>query len=188
MTKKALPPAETLHQLLSYNPETGELFWKHRPIEMFEGDGVYPAERRWKSWNTRHAGTRALSYEDDRGYLVGAVFHQNHKAHRVIWAMMTGEWPNHIDHLNGNPKDNRWVNLKDGDRSANMSNRKLSSNNKSGAHGVSFAQSHQRWIARIQHNGKRIGLGSYRNREDAVAARKAAEKTYGYLPTHGRQG
>ena len=36
-------------------------------------------------------------------------------AHRVIWFLQTGEWPDSdlvIDHINGVRNDNRWVNLR----------------------------------------------------------------------------
>lgn len=188
MTNPALPSPEILRQLLRYEPETGKLFWLPRAPDMFEETSGYSRERRCQRWNSRHAGREALNHRSSRGYLTGAVLGVSCKAHRVIWAMQTGEWPENIDHLNGERADNRWTNLRSVDHSENMKNRKLSPNNKSGVHGVYFAKSHQRWIARIVHNERRIGLGSYRNLEDAVKARREAEKAYGYQPTHGRTG
>lgn len=52
------------------------------------------------------------------------------------------------------------------------------SNNKSGVLGVYYSNSDDCWVAQIGFQGKRIRLGRFRNFEDAVAARKAAEKEY----------
>ena len=43
----------------------------------------------------------------------------------------------------------------------------------------------KKWQAKIKHGLSDVNLGFYENFADAVAARKAAEKKYGYHPNHG---
>jgi len=50
-------------------------------------------------------------------------------------------------------------------------NSKLRSNNRSGHVGVHFEQRSKRWIATIKVLGKRLYIGSYKDKEDAVIAR-----------------
>ena len=45
------------------------------------------------------------------------------KLHQVVWALVYGCWPTQIDHINGNPRDNRIENLREVDQSENDMNR-----------------------------------------------------------------
>ncbi len=82
------------------------------------------------------------------------------------------EW----DHRNRNTLDNRRENLRAVTHQINMLNRGVPINNSSGAVGVS--PSGKKWRARIQIHGKSIGLGSFTTKEEAIAARRAAEEFY----------
>lgn len=55
---------------------------------------------------------------------------------------------------------------------------KISSNNTSGVSGVSWNKSSQKWNARISIDGKPINLGYFIDFDDAVNARKNAERQY----------
>ena len=57
-------------------------------------------------------------------------------------------------------------------------NRKTYSNNRSGIIGVHWCKKNHFWKATIVVNGKAIYLGIYDLFEDAVTARKQAEKEY----------
>lgn len=48
--------------------------------------------------------------------------------------------------------------------------------NTSGVVGVSWSNHEQRWLAFMKRKGRQLYLGSYRNFEDAVLARKVAER------------
>ena len=48
--------------------------------------------------------------------------------------------------------------------------------------------SHRKWKASIVHNRKDIFLGYFTHKEDAIKARKAAERKYGFHENHGRVG
>ena len=55
---------------------------------------------------------------------------------------------------------------------------KLTAANSSGVRGVYFDKKSNRWRARLRFRGKIMSFGSYERFEDAVAARRAAEKEY----------
>lgn len=81
-----------------------------------------------------------------------------------------------VDHMNGNPSDNRRINLRVCSNAENIRNRiRLNKNNTSGKRGVYFGKRHNRWVARIKINRKTIWLGEYLNWEDAIAARRIGE-------------
>ena len=61
----------------------------------------------------------------------------------------------------------------------NLKNRiKLPSSNTSGILGVRYRSDRSKWYAEIQVNNRKICLGSYTNKEDAIRARLEAEIKY----------
>jgi hypothetical protein len=94
------------------------------------------------------------------GYFQIKVAGKSYLAHRLAWLYVYGEFPKeHIDHINGNPSDNRISNLRDVDRRINMQNKKTKSSNKSGYLGV-FPNC-GKWIARIRKDGVLMNLGNF---------------------------
>ena len=181
MTAKDLPTPVTLRKLLSYDPDTGLLTWKHRPLEMFA------TEPAGKTWNTRFSGKPAFTTLHDRGYRQGFIYHKSYYAHRVAYAIYHGNWPvMGVDHVNGNTGDNRIENLRDVSPSVNGRNAAMWSNNTSGVCGVGWSKASKKWRAQIRVRNKDYHLGAFENFDDAVAARKAAEVEYGFHPNHGR--
>jgi len=88
-----------------------------------------------------------------------------------------------VDHKNHPPRnehkiDNRKSNLEIVTRSQNMMNRSLAINNTSGVTGVRWHKFHNKWHATIKINQKPIHLGYFDNFDDAIKARKEAEKKY----------
>ena len=83
-----------------------------------------------------------------------------------------------VDHINGNPLDNRKINLRICTPHQNSMNLKKKKNNASGIVGVWWDEARKKWYARIKHNYKGIFLGRYDNIEDAKNARIKAEKEY----------
>ena len=170
MSKRSLPPPELLLQLLRYEPETGKLFWRARPREMFDND------RLMKRWNTRYANKEAFTCILN-GYYVGAVLAIPCKAHRVIWAMETGVWPeNDIDHINRNRSDNRFSNLRSATRSENSKNVCSLPGSTSAYIGVSWHRASKRWIAQVSVNGKSVHLGCFNCEIEAAKAYDAAAR------------
>lgn len=97
--------------------------------------------------------------------------------HRLITNCPDGLEPDHI----GGAKtkhDNRKRNLRIANDSENLSNIPIRSNNSSGVTGVSWNKQIKKWTAYITKSKKRIYLGTFLNLEDAINARKEAERQY----------
>ncbi len=181
---RGLDPAQ-LRALLRYDPQTGELFWRERPLEMFvEPPAAVAAKAR--KWNARYAGKPAFTSRT-HGYRQGCLLSVYVYAHRVAWAIHHGRWSEqHIDHINGVRDDNRITNLREVRDGGNNRNLKRPVTNSSGAIGV-YRQG-RKWWAGITYRRRAYYLGSFETKEAAIAARKAAERRFGFHPNHGRDG
>ena len=137
-------------------------------------------------WNTQYAGKEAFN-ANSGGYKIGVIFGVKYKAHRVIWAIVHGEWPQgEIDHINGDPADNRIQNLRVVTRIQNMRNIRRLAKNTSGVVGVSWDNINSNWRTSIKVNGRCINLGRYKSYTLACSVRADAEEYYGFHPNHGR--
>jgi len=170
---------ETLRKLLRYDGDTGRLFWLPRDS----------SEPRSAWWQSMYADKEALTSLSD-GYRCGIIKGKTYKAHRVIWAMHFGYWPDggwEIDHIDGNRTNNRLPNLRLVTRADNCRNRARGARNKSGHVGVAWSPRHNSWYAHIGiGNRKTKTLGYFKSIDDAVHARKAAEIQFGFHSNHGR--
>ena len=184
---------DLLRRFLDYDAGTGEFIWKPRsPEDMNQPKNEERRRAKTKAhmadvWNSKWAGKPALTTERG-GYRVGSIGRLILCAHRVAWAIHYGEWPSddmEVDHINGQRNDNRIANLRLVTPAQNSKNKRLLKVNTSGYSGVVWAESRQRWEASIADSGRSIHLGSYFSKEEAVIARKAAEKVLGYHPKHG---
>lgn len=187
MAKRSDITPELCRQLLSYDPETGRFFYRERPVELFK-DGKQSAEHNRTAWNSKMAGKEAFLYLRNDGYLSGYIYGMRWMSQRVAWAIYYGMWPNGIiDHINGKKTDNRIINLRDVDHAANGKNMSTRPTNVAGYIGVTKDKSRGCWRARI-YNGKRdVFLGRFKNVDDAIAARKEANRRLGYHENHGRE-
>jgi hypothetical protein len=152
---------ERLKELLHYDQDTGVFTWLISPRNNVPIGGV--------------AG-RA----DRKGYIRISYQKTPYQAHWLAWFFVYNKWPdNEIDHINGNPSDNRISNLRDVTRKQNMENKKIYKNNKSGYSGVTWHSRDKKWQVRIGHYGKRISLGFFDDLNEAISVRiKAENKTY----------
>mgnify|MGYP003403369480 FL=1 len=152
---------ERLSEVLRYEPETGYFFWK-----------AYKA-------GIQH-GKRAGSV-DRRGAVAIRLDGKRYAAHHLAWLHTHGKWPEHeIDHVNGNPGDNRIDNLRDVPHRINQQNFRASfvTNRSSGILGVSLHKKTGLWRARITANGNEISLGYFKDMEVARAAYIDAKRQY----------
>lgn len=77
----------------------------------------------------------------------------------------------------------RWV-----DRTTSAWNQRKYSNNLSGVVGVGWNKRNQRWTARITKNNETIFLGGFKDKDQAIAARLAAElELYGEYKIKGEE-
>jgi|SRR5215469_163493 len=122
----------------------------------------------------RRVHTQKFGSGGYRGYLFcGKVY----AAHRLIWYLVTGAWPEHdIDHINRNRSDNRWLNFREADDKTQPQNRGANKNNKLRIKGI--RKNHGKYEARITKEYKTISLGLFDTLEEAIDARKKAEQEY----------
>lgn len=150
-----VPPADQLHDVLSYDTDLGELIWKRR-------------SDRTAAWNSRYAGKAAgTRHSNGRQFvnLNGAIY----PAHRLIWMMAYGSVPVEIDHINCRPDDNRLCNLRAATRVENARNRPVRRDSKAQAKGIYQAKS-GRWCASIKEEGRKRHLGTFDTEDEAKAA------------------
>lgn len=172
MAAKALPCPTVLRLLLDYDPETGEFTWKERASLWFKDGGKFTRKRQASAWNRKCAGTPALTADDGDGYRVGRLFDNLVRAHRVAWAIVHGRWPDKwIDHINGNPADNRIANLREATARQNAQNTRGRSNSSSQYKGVAKQPCGKKWVARIRsQDGKQVHLGVFNTEQEAAVA------------------
>jgi len=121
------------------------------------------------------------------GHMIVSYEGEQILAHRLAWFIFYGKWPEGtIDHINGDPKDNRIENLRDVPHEENMRNCKKRKDNTSGVTGVYYHKLSGKWQARGYLGGKASSLGLFCDKEAAIKARKQWEIENGYHANHGR--
>lgn len=100
-------------------------------------------------------------------------------AHRLAWLYMTGDWPSGvIDHKDLNRSNNKWENLRDVSGYVNQRNMPLRKANTSGFSGVNWDKQNEKWHVTFRIDGKPVSLGRFKDKEEAVAVRLAAESEH----------
>jgi hypothetical protein len=149
--------ADKIREVLDYNPDSGEFKWKKR---LSQGT---------------QAGTVAGCL-NTMGYWQIGVLAEKHYGHRLGWLHYYGEWPqSEVDHIDGNPANNRINNLRLAGRSTNMQNlTRVNKKTQSGILGVHVTK--QGFSSKIMINYKSIHLGNFKTAEEAHAAYVAAKR------------
>jgi hypothetical protein len=175
---------ETVRQLISYTPETGDMRWKERGPEFFK-DGEKSAMHQSKVWNSRYAG-RPVHCAAKGNRPTFSLLGSKHPASHVAWLHHHGTPPEFvIDHIDGNPRNNRIENLRDVLSAVNSMNCKMPLTNTSGMSGVHLDKGTGNWFARLEWKGRVISLGSFKTIAEAKAARQAALIMAGFSARHG---
>lgn len=157
--------AEVL-EFLDYEPATGIFRWK--------------VERNSHGGKIR-PGDQAGGIDPNDGYIRVKLFGRLYRLQHIAWLIMTGEWPDpalDLEHRDRNRANNAWANLRLATRSQNNMNTGLRSDNKSGQKGVGRRKDTGQWYARVTVNRRVILLGHFDSFDDAVAARRAAERQH----------
>jgi hypothetical protein len=98
--------------------------------------------------------------------------------------MFYGYMPKIIDHIDGNPKNNRIENLREATQGQNLCNKSIQSNNKSGYKGICWSEKRKEWTATCQLNGKTIRKYC-KNLDEAIKVmRKLREELHGQFAHH----
>lgn len=142
---------ECLHDLFRY--EDGKLFWKQldtgRRIDVEAG------------------------WIDKLGYRYIGLERKTYRAYHLIYMMFYGHMPRLIDHIDGNPLNNKIENLREASSLQNSWNQKKRCTNTSGIKGISWSKKNNKWVARCMINYKSHFVGSFSSidcAEDAIKA------------------
>lgn len=149
---------EAMARLL-YNPDTGEFSWKK------------------KGYGHR----RRVGYIKHGYHLIGIKVNNKYRqlpAHRIAFFMHYGYLPRVVDHIDRNKANNTIGNLRGCSHKENCRNSNIPDNNTSGYKGVHWCNTHQKWIAQIGINYKRIKLGSFDCKHKAAKAYNDAAVEY----------
>jgi HNH endonuclease len=138
--------------------QDNKLFWKLK------------ADTKMRScFNKRYANKEAGTF-DGKGYR-RVKCDQNMPttgAHRIIFLMHHKYLPEIIDHINGNPSDNRIENLRAATRQTNNHNSVLARHNTSGVKGVSYSKQNKHWRCSLSFNNKTKEVAGFKTIEDAA--------------------
>ena len=114
-------------------------------------------------------------FVNNNGYPCAYSHKKTSFPHRIVTNCPQGM---EVDHINHNVFDNRVSNLRICTHSDNMKNRSIYTKNKSGYPGIFETKKYGYWYVSIGVNGKHKYIGQFKNKEDAINARKQAEIKY----------
>ena len=162
MNKKILSQEELLN-IIEYRD--GQLYWKIKPSK------------------NRNIGDKAGSIKKN-GYCMVQINKKLDYAHRFIYLIFYGYIPKYIDHIDGNPSNNKIENLRESTQSQNLCNKRIQSNNKSGIKGIFWDSRRKEWTASCQINGKTIRKYCKSIDEAQLVVRKLREQLHGQFARH----
>jgi len=138
--------------------------------ELFSYDPVTGYFTRIVTCGGKGAAGRIAGSDYGKGYRYITVDNKDYRAGHLVWLWMTGKWADgEIDHIDRNPSNDAWSNLRVVTRSQNLTNRRVMSNNKLGVKGVNQGRS-GKYFATVYVNRKAVRLGAFDNIGDAAAA------------------
>lgn len=152
---KPLPPLEKLQELLRLSADS-------------------PTHLVWSESAGKKAGQQAGA-PGGKYYRV-RIDGFGYACHRIVWSLANGQLIDpalQIDHINGNPLDNRPANLRSCTNLQNHQNRPLTPTT-----GTMWDAEKRKWWAVIYKDWRRIRLGRFKTREEAHAAYLKAKETY----------
>lgn len=154
-----LPSKAYLDATFRYEPETGHLYWRERGLG-------------------RTLSSPVGHIHKQKGHVQVMLDGSSYLAHRIIWKIQTGKEPPHlIDHINHDPADNSWDNLREATHAENAQNTR-------GKRGKKLLKGVWKtgnvYSARLTVEGDRIYLGTFPTEQEAHDAYcKASEQLHG---------
>jgi hypothetical protein len=144
---------QRLRELFLYEPSTGQFI------------------RIRRTSNSTKCGEIA-GYRHVRGYIYMSADGRSEKAHRLAWLYQTGEWPKlEIDHIDGNPSNNAWSNLRLATHAQNNANCRPRAGRPPGLKGIRPFRN--RFQVRLG-SGGRVHVGTFDTLSEAQEAYKSA--------------
>jgi hypothetical protein len=111
------------------------------------------------NWKYSNKGYAAKNYQEDGKYKTLLM-------HRLIMSPKDGVF---IDHIDGNPLNNKRSNLREVTNRQNCLNQKITKRNTSGYKGVCWSKFNKKWAATVRDsNQKQVHLGYFDNKHDAA--------------------
>lgn len=165
-----MPPFEYVKECLSYNPQSGELIWKARPLHHFKSERI-------KRTFTRTFTGKLAGRITSTGHISVNINGHDYLAHRLCWYLHYGVAPKRLKHRNNNLTDNRIENLYEPSK-ANETLHDLAMKVEK-TKGVYWHATSSRWVVKFQCHGVLKYIGCFKSFEDAKIARINAIKKYG---------
>ena len=103
------------------------------------------------------------------GYSQVMISRKRYYLHQLVYLYHHGYIPREIDHADRDKSNNRIENLRESNRSQNMWNKDIGSS-ASGYRGVIYLADRDRWKAYINHDGKQIHIGHFKDKHSAARA------------------
>lgn len=136
---RELPSVEYLRECFHYDSESGELYWKERPLSHFHSEPYQ------KKFNTIYSGRPVGGKPSVKNYKRFALNGRAMLCHRVIWKIVYEEDPLYVDHIDGDRHNNRIENLRSIPFRENSLNQAKSTKNTSGVVGVYWEKERNLW-------------------------------------------
>lgn len=151
------PPPDELRSMIYY--EDGEIYWN-------------PEYRNGNGRTDKPIGCyRSHGYKATRISINGV--YRDYMIHRLIWWLTHDEWPELLDHADGDQRNNKIENLRKATRTQNAVNCKASS--KSGYVGVT-KNGKETYRINLTIEGKNYYINGYKTAEAAALARDILSK------------
>ena len=139
---------DLLHELFEYRD--GELYRKVSRGKVKAGDRV--------------------GFVNSKGHLNVTINGRHYGVHCIIWLMHGKPEAKMIDHIDGNPLNNRIENLRAADSSKNQMNSRLRKDSTSGIKGVSWNSVQKRWVGQVWCQRKLYRAGSFTDKQKCAEA------------------
>ena len=134
-------------KLFNYDKESGKLYWKVKP-------------------NDRTQAGAECGTVMNGGYIHITYKGKKYLAHRLIWFLQNGTWPEkQLDHINGSRTDNRFNNLREVTNRINANN--LKQHRKGHLVGSSFDKRRLKWQSYIKIDNTKKHLGYFQTQQEA---------------------
>lgn len=166
---KELDIEKEINSLLGYCKVSGNLYWK-----------ISTGRRNNPAGSIHKLKGSALTYK------IVTINNKKYFSHRLAWFLFYGEWPEIIDHIDGDGLNNKIENLRSVNNSDNRKNMRVQSRNSIGLCGVDYIKKTNKYRARIFVDNAEINLGMFTGLFDAACVRKSAENRFNFHENHGR--